>query len=453
MEDDFAPSSDSDDDDALLKTLKENREKREAEKRNNNLARMKAEILKRPAPPRHDSDDDDLEIVDEKKASAAVQKLEKAHAKTAKPMTHARKTAMQLAGIRPSKVQGSKAQAGAKAISRQEHDQQLWGKVEKNALDITKQREEEWTSFGGHLREEELVAEDPQDALRKLAAKGLQVAEARDERRARLQADDDDDSDDDYIPEERGSMSPQRSPTERDDDEDVAMADGEDEVTDGGDDDEGADSENEVQPRRRRGPVIESDEENDENAPIRPRVSRARVSRTLSDDEDMENTPARRSPSTSTGYPTENEDKENQAVVRFRSQSFDLDPVLSLDLNSPRRPLQVIPSQDETPKALDIGRTSLTELFGARLSGPQRTPDGTPGPSFRPLLGNDRSKDEDGFSQFSAGEPTLLGKSSSHGDLSDLFDATTQRLKDNTFSFSPESSGGLLGAAFIEKVC
>jgi mediator of replication checkpoint protein 1 len=137
------------------------------------------------------------------------------------------------------------------------------------------------------------------------------------------------------------------------------------------------------------------------------------------------------------------DDKENKAVVRFGLSGLRRDDTLDLDLSEPRRPFQELPSPD-TPKAFQLGRANLTEMFEAQLSESRRTPDLSPGPLLQPFM---EGKSAGGFSQFSDDEGTLLGKTPSNGDLADLFDVTTQKL--GTKSWSPK---GGLAEAFIEQV-
>lgn len=460
-----APALEDDDDDdmpSMLAVLQDAKKSSAASSAKEELRKRKLELLQKQQQARRplEEDDDDLEVVDSSRA-AAVEKLENQHSHKAgkKDISRTRKQQMALAGIRPSKPIGKDKKV--ETVRREEFDQQVLLKAKMEARAITKQKEEEWKAIGGSVRKEPESGVKSEDVMKALASHALEVVTANAQREEAFEAfgdsGDEDSEDGDYKPDERGSASPEPEAMEEDEDEDKENNDedfamGEDAEETLVEDPESED----VRPRAGRHRVIASDdedEENDENAPPpRPRPRQPFAALGGRDDDEMEIVLDRRSPSTD-GATTNDEgtDKENDLTafrgrqVRFDSPDFDENTPLSLDLAGPRRPLQDISSSaPDTPKPLDL-RTNLTQLFEAQL----RTPQPSPGPSLQPLLGGALgSKGSEGFSQFSQSDRTLGPSGSSSGDLADLFDATTQKLKDNTWS----SPGGGLAEAFVEKV-
>ncbi|KAF6762814.1 hypothetical protein DFP72DRAFT_877014 [Ephemerocybe angulata] len=447
----------------LTDILEQSRKASEAAARKEELKKRKLELLKKQQLQQPTiGDDDDLEVEDLKtpRRTAAKLKLEKGQSNASKPMTRTRQVHLGLAGVKLSKSQPSKLKTVDAGVNREQLDKDAWRKAQREAKAASNQKLEDWKAFGGTVRQEDQVTEGSEEVLRKLAARGIEAADANAERESRMYGEsEEDESDGDWNPEERGSASPEPAEVEEAGDEeaeqDVTMGEVEEEAGSLADEEESVDVK--VRPGRRQ--VVASDdedEEGDENIPV-PRPRRRQALRTLSiDDEDaMDVSQNPRLPSeglSEGGTDKENDDKENRAVVRFAPSGSDDEnggPLLSLDLSERRRPFQEIPGPSDTPKPYELGRGSLTQLFEAQLSGRQRTPEATPGLSLRPLLGEGSARRSVEFSQFSAGETTLLGRSgSSEGDLADLFDATTQRLNDNTWT--PKPIGGL-GEAFVEK--
>ncbi|KAJ2933454.1 hypothetical protein H1R20_g3636, partial [Candolleomyces eurysporus] len=465
------PPLDSDDElPTTSKILADAKKAAEASKRDELIKRKYQALEKKQSRPDEHDSDDDLEVVDAPMNGVAGRKLEAEHSSATKKFTHTRKVQMQLAGIHPTKTQASTSkQTKVPPIGRDQFEQQLWKKVQESREHTVKQKQEEWQAIGGTLKETVKVEEDQTEIVKKLAAKGLEAAEAQGA--GQQYEDSDDDSDEDWNPEERGSEEePDTSATmdvQDGVDEDVAMVSEVEDQDVAEDDENDENDENVHNPRAVRRSVkniVDSDDENDENNPnqqVQKRRPLASLpSSSFGEDEfGMDIVHDGPTPSTDDrsdeGTDKENDttlmfdrsdDKENKAVVRFGPFGLRRDDTLELDLSEPRRPFQELPSPD-TPKAFQVGRASLTEMFEAQLSESRRTPDLSPGPSLQPFVEGSSKKGAGGFSQFSDDEGTLLGKStSSNGDLSDLFDVTTQKL--DAKPWSPE---GGLAAAFVEK--
>ncbi|EAU84315.2 hypothetical protein CC1G_01311 [Coprinopsis cinerea okayama7 len=362
-------------------------------------------------------DDDDLEIVPAQKVDAPPRSTEKrARGRKSLPI-FARRAVTQ---------------------PRDRFEQELLARAAEESAKLSELKKQAWIQAGGRVLEEIKPEGGPESVLRAYAEKALKAIENNDN--LTKGEDDEDESDGEWKPEERGSASPSSHTMDIVDEgdsegEDAAMgseAEGED----------GQDDENIAIPRgHRRRTIVDSDEENDENASLK-RVSRP-ARRSISLDEDLESSSVGHdavTPFSEDGTDKENnagllfdrsEDKENKSIARF--DSFDsFDDISPRRLGGPsssgsRQPFQELPGPTDTPKPINFAsRANLTELFEAQLSEPRRTPE------LSPVFG---SKSREGFSQFS---PTpVVGRALEE----EFFDPTQKE----------SQPASLLGEAFGEK--
>lgn len=310
----------------------------------------------------HDDDDDELivesdmhAVVDEEAGERRVR-----HAKHFRP-SEGRKRQLMLGGIGSSKAEkGHKAALGrgkknavellresarpafrsgakhgkdeAAGLTPVALNRLMIESAERERAEINRQKEEEWIRRGGKaIRDVEFPAATT-ESLAAMLEKGREAAE----RRAHMEVDEgeaSDGSDEDWVPELRGSLSPEPNEEESGDDDGVAS---EVEVamgilTDQDDDEEPVDKEN-SRPRRPRRPahhraVLDSDEEDDDEN-VRPLQNEPSFGQVLVPDTSFageNNLPLTRMPGmihrgslSSFDEPTEDEnDKENNTQLMF----------------------------------------------------------------------------------------------------------------------------------------
>ncbi|KAJ7122761.1 hypothetical protein C8R44DRAFT_875967 [Mycena epipterygia] len=259
----------------ILKVVK--KDKSHAEKQKELMAmKLLLAAKTRPTVSVHDDDDDELEITgpDELKAKDII--AERGSGSKPRP-SEGRKRQMMLGGISVAQ-QRSKQKAtppkplalGSSMWSQAELLKEMAQRVAQTNADITNQKEQEWVKRGG--KEVEVVGDADNistlrsAALKEYAEKGRMNAEAREARMQVDLEDDDDDAEDEDWYETRGSAGPRR---QEDSDADVEDANA---TMVNEDEDEDGDEENQAPvqlktraPRRTRA-VLDSDNENEENA-------------------------------------------------------------------------------------------------------------------------------------------------------------------------------------------
>ncbi|KAJ7228971.1 MRC1-like domain-containing protein [Mycena pura] len=265
----------------LLKVVKQDKTQAEKQKE---LKAKKLKLAANSRPSVDDDDDDDLEIV-----GPADNKSKNTRGSASKQNpSEGRKRQIQLGGISLAQQRAKQSKTPPKplgmASSARTHDQltrEMAQLVQQTNADITKKKEDEWVRRGGRVVAPSGGSVENGalrvEAVKLYAEKGRMNAEARE---ARMQVDgdeeDEDASDDDWS-EPKGPASPQVSDTDAEDG-DITMVneDGDEDGAEHGNENEGEEEqetdENEAPVQARsRGPrrirlVVESDEENDENA-------------------------------------------------------------------------------------------------------------------------------------------------------------------------------------------
>jgi len=464
--------------------------------RHKDLQDMKQKLIhskKAPVDLDLSDDDDDLEIVPRSPNKLALAEQRKNPKE--QRISEGRKRQMQLAKVRTAKVAvpivGLSQNGIASIISQQATtrvDQVVLNRimaaeVRKEAQQATKRKEEAWQKHGGHLRAKpEVQPEGLSMAVDSLAEKVLKAAELNAAHKMDVEGDDEaEGSDEDWSPDFKSSDSPEPAKQEaghgqEEDDEKTPM----DEdpiliVEELLDDDE--DGKVRTSTSRRMIVQSDSDDEIDENVPMKPQdLERYRRSTSSSDlytedEQDKENDTALMYGGT--------EDKENQALARRQSLSnssrsiFDVTEVRSPSLSptfpsrgwnarngdiqlevggvqEQRSPLKELISE-ESPSSLRS--STLTQSFAAKLQ--QASPlhgISTPTPTLKPfLVGMEGSNGFDGFSQFSQREPDVFGTAPLQPGFSDLFEDATERRKSSVKADSGgrRSDAGEVGDVLI----
>jgi mediator of replication checkpoint protein 1 len=251
----------------LLKNL--NDEKAKAAKQQE-LREIKLRLAAK-APEVADDDDDDLEITGTSETKGKDIVAERGIKQ--KP-SEGRKRQMALGGISLAQQRAKQRDTPPKPLAlagvtrtQEQLTKDLQKLVAQKNVELTKQKEDEWLRRGGRVAEAGGDADDlaalRNAALKEIAEKGQKTAEAR-ESRMQVDFDEEDDSDEEWS-ENRGSASPR---PQEDSDADAEDAD----ITMVNEDDEDAENEAPSQLKsrapRRSLAIIDSDSENDENAPL-----------------------------------------------------------------------------------------------------------------------------------------------------------------------------------------
>jgi len=320
-------------------------------------------------------------------------------------------------------------------------------KAQDQASREIKRKEEEWTKHGGHLAQKILApVEGFECAMKAIAGKGLETVKAKQYNGMDVDEDygEDTDKDDEWTPEQRVSASPRSV----DHDGRVGDTPVDEDITMVADDDD-MDVEDADITKVHRKLFVFSDseeEENDENAPVKPVNTKDRRSSTLSDmsTEDEHNKENDRKL-----LYEESEDKENMNIVRHSPLSkkftiFDLTeqggsssfeaPSRSqgkIELNGDgagqRRPFQLL--SEESPKLQQFSPSNLTQSFASKLQ--HASPLSStlaPAPTLKPFLTDGGLKTLGGFSQFSQAEPDVFAAPLQPG-FSELFETGTEQRK------------------------
>lgn len=469
----LALAEDSDDDDFEPPPVSEMLEDIMEKSRRKDLQNMKQKLIlsnKTPVDLDLGDDDDDLEIIPRSPTKMALAEQRKTKERR---ISEGRKRQMQLAKVRPAKavpILGLSQNGIASIISQQATttvDQLVLNRimaaeVRKEAQQSTKRKEEAWQKHGGQLRTRpEVQTEGLSIAVDSLAEKVLKAAELNAAHTMDIEGDDEDEgSDEDWSPDFRGSDSPepaeQDAGDEQEEDVEKALMDEEailvaEESLD--DDDDGKFR---ISTSRRMIVQSDSDDEIDENMPVKPQaLQRYRRSTSSSelyteDEQDKENDTAFMYDGT--------EDKENQALARRQSLSNSSRSIFNItDVRSPsvsptfpsrewnarngdiqlelggvreqRSPLKELISE-ESPSSLRP--STITQTFAAKLQ--QASPlhgTLTTTPTLKPfLVGKESSNGFDGFSQFSQREPDVFGAAPLlEPGFSDLFENATEGRK------------------------
>jgi mediator of replication checkpoint protein 1 len=319
-------------------------------------------------------------------------------------------------------------------------------KAQDQASREIKRKEEEWTKHGGHLAQKILApVEGFECAMKNIAGKGLETVKAKKYNGMDVDEEygEDTDKDDEWTPDQRVSASPRS--VDHDGragditvDEDITM------VADEDMDVEDAD----ITKVHQKVFVSDSEEEeeNDENAPVKPVNTKDRRSSTLSDisTEDEHNKENDRKL-----LFEESEDKENMNIVRRSPLSkkftiFDLTEQggsssfeapsrsqgkveLNGDGGGQRRPFQLL--SEESPKSKQFSPSSLTQSFASKLQ--HASPLSStlaPAPTLKPFLASGNLTTLGGFSQFSQAEPDVFAAPLQPG-FSELFETGTEQRK------------------------
>ncbi|KAJ7283474.1 hypothetical protein C8J57DRAFT_1292655 [Mycena rebaudengoi] len=447
-----------------------------------------------------DDDDDDLEITGSSEMKVKDEVYAEQGSASKKRASEGRKRQMMAAGISLTKQNAKPAtpsQNLARATMTQEELSKFLAKrVKEENEGMTKAKEDEWVRRGGKRAAiggdaEELIA-SRSAALKEIAENGPEECWRRERLGCRWTTTEEDASDEDWH-EDRGSAT--MPDVEDAGDEDITMVD---ENNDDEEEDDEARGRLKTRAPRRTRAVIDSDSENEENAPPLRKSSpdenhpvspvdligiihRGSVSSSMDerteDEGDKEN-------NTSLMY-DRSEDKENRAVPRHplggarpalgrQGSLFGLEEGMRRGLSmSPgdrdtmtdiedendendaggdkRRPLQNLLS-DEDPFSTDAGPSTRVD-FAARLQQASPLPDqpvDAPALTLQPSFdaGLRLGARAGGFSQFSdEGSPSFGGAPLQPG-FSDLFEAGTERQRRPlglSSSFSEKSESGLFG--------
>ncbi|KAK7061442.1 MRC1 domain-containing protein [Favolaschia claudopus] len=472
-------------------------EKTRAELQRDLMARkLQLAAARRPALPENGSEDE-LEIAGPSKPKAVIADRVLG---TKQVQSEGKKRQLALGGI-PVAQQRTK-HGEPSTLTQEQWKQELAKRVKQSNAEMTKKKEDEWVRRGGQVVSSSSVDENARsEALKAYAQVGQKNAKAREERMQVDFDDEDEDASDKDWTEERGSASPraQDDSDENEEDADITMVNTEENDED--DEGMGDDAENVAPvhfknhaPRRAR-PIVDSDSENDENAPPMLSVLRERM---LDEESDMfspvESTGAalHRGSISSMDERTEDEgdkennthlmfdrseDKENKAVTRHplgsrpglgrQGSLFGLEEGMQRSLSmSPgvleapsddendenrkndvdeRKPFQNLLSEDPflsepiVSPALDFA-AKLRKSSSSRAQSPD-----SPGSTLRPSFVQ-RQNSSKAFSQFSDNESSGFLAAPLQPGFSQLFESSTEPKRPLGLSASfSEKQPGLFG--------
>ncbi|KAJ7179436.1 hypothetical protein C8R46DRAFT_1073767 [Mycena filopes] len=466
---------------ALLDVVR--RDKTQAEKQRELMAK-KLKYAGHTRPEVDDSEEDDELVI----ASGKTKDIAPEQASGSKP-SEARKRQLALAGVTRAQQRMKQNASPLKSLTsgkRVTQDQLLKGMaqlVRQQNIAATKTKEDKWVERGGQVVPVAGNAEESvllsRDALQGYAEQGRQNAEAR-EARMNIDEEDDDMSDADWTEEqEPGSTQVQEASDADTEDADITMVNEEE--------DDGEDEENEAPgyaksrgPRRTRA-VIDSDSENDENAPPVARTASGILRQSILQEDSDENAVSpidlvgaagHRGSASSMDERTEDEgdkenhthlmydrseDKENKAVPRHpfatrpalqsHGSLYGLEDGMQRSLSmSPgdreppsdeendenntsgdkRRPLQNLLA-DEDPFVDAPRPTSPVVDFTARLLQTSPLSRQTPEPTLQASFDLERFRTKAASSQFSDDEPVALKAAPLQPGFSELFESGTEQ--------------------------
>lgn len=456
----FPDPNDSDDSD-LPETSVMFKQNIEDSKKKQNLKEAKARALARlqPSVMHGDDDDDDLEIVAFSSAKTAIKEEEDIQRKSRSKLqiSEGRKRQMQFGKVsltmheKESPFTFSSARGGPVKLADQTTlNQVILAEAQKNAQQVTRTKEEEWRKHGGQTSTDVIgQGQGLANVVKTIAEKGLKVAKAREADKPDIyDSEDERGSDKDWEPELRGSASPKILPVDVDSEpdenlppsEDVAMADEFETIEDNAN----------ICGRTARRRIIDSDSEDEnENENENAHLGVLAISR----EEGYRRSTSSYELPTEDEYDKENnvslmydrsEDKENNAVVRHSSSTFDIrsdSPSLpdftqssSLNEKAPldeepnldrRRPLGELLSEESSITS-PILHTNFTQSFAAKLQ--QTSPSSNALTSFLSREGLQPAFD--GFSQFSEVEPDKFRPAPVlQPGFSELFESASERQK------------------------
>lgn len=437
--------------------------KRDATKELKELKQRALEIMFKEPATGDGGDDDDLVIGVDPKVAVKEEEEHRRLGRQSRPST-ARRIVEQFAHVNPTirakkysvlspnrvrKDFPSIIQDPLLAGSSTDINRIMLKKAQDQASREIKRKEDEWTKHGGHLAQKILApVEGFECAMKTIAGKGLETVKAK--KYTGMDVDEEDgedtDKDDEWTPDRRVSASPRS--VDHDGrvgditvDEDITMVADDEDM-----DVEDADITKVNRSHRTLFVSDSEEEENDENAPVKPVNTKDRRSSTLSDmsTEDEHNKENDRKL-----LYEESEDKENMNVVRHSPLSkkptiFDLtEQGGSLSFEAPsrsrgkielngdgagqRRPFQLL--SEESPKSKPFSPSTLTQSFASKLQ--HASPLSStlaPAPTLKPFLASGGLMTLGGFSQFSQAEPDVFAAPLQPG-FSELFETGTEQRK------------------------
>jgi len=426
--------------------------------------KQRALVEKQNAPLVSEDEDDDLVILPSP-PKGTTRLDEECHRSTRKAgpsggrkvqLKFASMNSMQKSGaaprLGPLNNVGSSPSRRKSGITRDELNTSLWTKVKGDICETIHKKEADYMKAGGRILITEGPAEASEKSLNVLVERGLKAAEARMAGTIENDSDNGDEEDDidsNWMPEDRGSASPEPE-TGGDQDADEVMADdvAGDVLIDDLDDQENMN----IRSSHRRRAVFYSDDEDDEPKHIVQHPSHNNVlpNKSLavilesedymsaSADEPVENETDKEN---DTGLMFDySEDKENKAVVRYaelgplggslslRGETQRSSPDLEEGSDS-RRPFQELVGGD-SPQAMQLASTNLTQTFASQL---RRASSHLPTNSSTLIpaacIGN---SDLDEFQQFSGKTSSTSAAASIvlQPSFSDLFESATEKQGD-----------------------